>query len=406
MTDYNLLKAQCEKITRVGASTIDDYLIYYAAEQDKVAKEMDTRLAHYKHVVRDLQPEWVRMFKSQYIAHRIFRENGYVHKYLNHSAVKLLGAPQLAYLTEQAKRPWSFRFCVVMGNPEPDFYQMRDVFTGQEFLLYSQGMTKGLASGPALLWFTLMADNGLCYQTFGPILQFRSFEPDDIFFFATELHPKIENAEDLVRDVQENPVPYMMLISGSTLPLTEHQGVRIIQNQAEYDCEFLDPELLKNDFIITRKGDLIRAELKNWETYPHFSTMYFDGAKKILRLQALSDVGYKKLVDTLHAHGHVFGPEPDIRVGMSMLSCCQTILKKKIQTDEYASVFTPPPSPASQKQIDELNQLAGLILPDINAGKVPDYAALSLKTGVAEDSIRELGTQLIAQFDKMTRKPG
>jgi hypothetical protein len=51
--------------------------------------------------------------------------------------------------------------------------------------------------------------NGACWQTFGPVVPFRSFQPDDIFFFATELNLFIETEEDLMADVEENPFPYL-----------------------------------------------------------------------------------------------------------------------------------------------------------------------------------------------------
>ena len=148
------------------------------------------KLVEVRELKRELDPAWLRMLKSQYIAQRIFRENGYIHRYLRHSAVKLRSAEELDYLAMQARSPWGFRFCIASANPAPDFYQMTDVFAGLEFLLYSPAMTRGLKEAPAMLWLMLLADNGGCYQSFGPLVHFRSFD---------QVHAQVaENANDLV----------------------------------------------------------------------------------------------------------------------------------------------------------------------------------------------------------------
>jgi len=95
---------------------------------------------------------------------------------------------------------------------------MEDVFSDQEFLLYSPGVTKTLEDQSIILWFNLISFNGACWQSFGPIGTYKSFEPDDIFFFATELNPEIADEQELLANLEENPIPYMMLLSGGNYP--------------------------------------------------------------------------------------------------------------------------------------------------------------------------------------------
>ncbi|MBZ5857538.1 hypothetical protein [Flavihumibacter profundi] len=158
------------------------------------------------------------MAKSQFIAHRIFREDGLIHGYLKHTAVKNLPPEQYMFLQEQSESPWMFRFCSIVSRPAPDFFLMEDVFREEEFLLFSPSLTQTLAEQPVLLCFLLTGFNGDCWQSFGPFVSFSGFDPDDIFFFATEQNPEIYDEEGLIRGIEENPVPYMLLITGSTYP--------------------------------------------------------------------------------------------------------------------------------------------------------------------------------------------
>ena len=189
MTDFKDLKAICRENSEMCRSLVEEFLVYYAARNEKLDKEMNERLVRYRHITREFQEGWVNMLKMQYIAHRIFKKDGPIKKYLNHSALKHLGAPERRYLERQAEHPWRFSFSVITGHPAEHFYTMEDVFTGDSFLLHSPGVTKTLMEQQAALWFNLVGYNGACWQSFGPIGAYQSFQPDDIFFFATELHP-------------------------------------------------------------------------------------------------------------------------------------------------------------------------------------------------------------------------
>lgn len=57
---------------------------------------------------------------------------------------------------------------------------------------------------------------------------FQSFGPDDIFFFATEKNPDIEDESEVQEDIENDPLPYMMLLSGAaywSISGKSHEGV-------------------------------------------------------------------------------------------------------------------------------------------------------------------------------------
>jgi hypothetical protein len=66
-----------------------------------------------------------------------------------------------------AKHPWRFSFSVIVRNPAPVFFVMMDVFTVEEYLLYSPGIQDRIEGeeGMTCLYFNLISFNGYCWQT-------------------------------------------------------------------------------------------------------------------------------------------------------------------------------------------------------------------------------------------------
>ena len=143
---------------------------------------------------------------------------------LPHAELKKFSPTEMNFLEQHARQPWRFCFSIILENPAKDFFKMEDILTGEQFLLCSPGTSDINISQATALWFNLIAFNGACWQTFGPIGAYKSFEPDDIFFFATELDKRIQTEEDIVRNIDKNPLPYMMLLSGSLPVIIEEMG--------------------------------------------------------------------------------------------------------------------------------------------------------------------------------------
>ena len=160
---------------------------------ENLPKEMDRQFAPFRMVTKTFQSGWIEMIKAQYIGHRVFKKDGLIKRYLNHAAVKALTPTEQDYLKRQSEFPWRYSYSVISANPAPDFYEMEDVFSWEPYLLYSPSISKTLLEGPVSLWFNLIGFNGACWQTFGPVISFRGFEPDDIFFYGTEINPRNSN---------------------------------------------------------------------------------------------------------------------------------------------------------------------------------------------------------------------
>jgi len=394
MIDYQKIERVCRESSAISGLVIDDFLINYAASHDKLEHEARVKLGKYKHITRNLGRSVINYLISQYIAHRIFRKDGLISKYLKHSALKGLLHEQKSFLLQQADTPWRFCFSMITANPAHDFYEMEDVFSQESFLLYSPGTADILKSGNKTLWFNLIGFNGYCWQSFGPINAYKSFEPDDIFFYATETTPYLEDETDIINHIESHPVPYMMLISGSEYPVTFHKNDQVVINQAEYHKGSFDLKQARRQFEMESANNVHRYSLKGWDDFPHFAYVYYDKDAKTLLLTAMTDKGFSKLAGALGSEGLDIPEDPDLRLNPAMLVTAGNILNRTIVLNPYEELFTKKTSPAEQEELDKINNVMNLILPDINAGREPDLQALSEKTGMDVKTIQTLASNL------------
>ncbi len=397
MKDFNQLKTLCQQQSSISIPVIDEFLIYYAAQRDKVDREFDNRIQRYKAVQKEMPASWARMIKSQYIAHRIFKKDGLIKKYLNHAAIKNLEPEQQNFLVQQSGWPWRFSFSNIVAHPSPDFYEMEDVFTGERFLLYSPAVTRTLEDRPVNLWFSLIAFNGECWQTFGPINGYQSFDEDDIYFFATELNHSIESEDDLLNDVEENPIPYMTLAYGSDFPIIMSEGIEVVQIASEVAAVDFNMQELKKLFKIEYMEGVFKLTHDQWSGSPHFAAAYYEEDNSNILLTALTDKGYHQMANLLNQSGYSIPLSPDIRIHPSLLTTMKRILKREIEIDPYSYMFNVNLSPEDAIMIEKLNAFMQLAMPFINDGIQPDIEALAKQADLEVDIARELLQKLASR---------
>jgi hypothetical protein len=401
MKDFKSIRLICEENSKISAKVIDEFLLYYAAARNNLEHEMNQKFAAYKHITHKLQKEWINRLKAQYIVHRVFKKDGLIKSYLNHSALKNLNIKERNWLEFQAEQAWRFSFSVIKSRPAENFFIMEDVFSDQEFLLYSPGVTKTLEDQSVILWLNLIAYNGDCCQSYGPIGAYKSFEPDDIFFFATELKPDIADEQELLANLDYDPVPYMMLLSGANYPMIYNKEDQLVNVMAEYEPDEINTKSLTKSFKTEYNKGVYRLSLKSWNEPPHFSQAYYDENKKTILLTSMTDIGFRALAEGLNEYGYNFSADPFLRVNLTMLTTASDILKRKIRLNEYEDLFSKETSPVVQENLDKLNTFLGLVMPDINAGREPDINALALKAGVDIKTARALIKQIKGKLNDM-----
>ena len=314
--------------------------------------------------------------------HRVFKADGLLRKYLNHVEIKRRPLDEQEFLTAQLAQPWRFSFSRIIENPAPDFYQMKDVFSGESFLLYSRSTTQTLENQTPALWFNLIAFNGTCWQTFGPVSSYQRFDEDDIFFFATEVNFDIEDEDMLRQDVERNPVPYMLLLTGSRFPVTFNKKDELLILSSDHDLESLDTEALKENFRVEYNSGVYRLSLKRWDAMPHFAVAYYDEEEAVLMLTSMTERGFDALTQKLNVYNLGLPTESQIRIHPTMLVTAERIFNRKLELNPYEKLFITESSPEVNEEIEKMNLFLQLALPAINAGKKPDVAALAKQAGV------------------------
>jgi len=403
MKDYKVIRSICEENSMISREVIDEFLIYYVASRDNLERRMQRKFDFYKHVTRELDKSLVNMMKAQYLAHTVFKKGGSLRELMKHSALKRLSNKEMDFLEQQAEYPWCFSFSVIVNNPSDDFYIMEDIFSYDKYTLFSPGVSNILREQPVMLWFNLIGYNGACWQSYGPIGAYNSFDPDDIFYFATELSPDNDDEESILNNIENNPLPYMLLISGSVHPMTVHKQDQLVHVISEFDVEDIDTKALRQNFTPEYNNGVYRLILRSWGEHPHFSTAYFDEDRGKLVLSAMTDRGYEALVDAFHEHGYAYPKEPFIRTHPSMIITAARIMRKEIELNEYEQLFTVEATEEKKDFIDRLNTFTGLVLPDINAGMEPDIEGCARKAGIDIETARDLIRSIRDKTDEMRR---
>jgi hypothetical protein len=401
MDNYQSMLRHCEKNTRISKRVIDEFLIYYAAAKAGLDKKIDQLLKPLRHVARRVPDSAVNIFKSEYIAIQLFRKNGLLGKYIKHSEIRTLPPEDYHFLQYQLQHPWRFSYAIIKDNPAVDFYNMVDVFSSEEYLLYSPGMSQTLREMPATLWFNLINFNGQCWQTTGVIQGFQSFTPNDIFFFATEIYPDLEDEGEMLRKIEDNPWPFFMLITGSRQPQVEAAGCKVVYHSATDDVTRLPVDKLKQAFVVSWNKGVYELKSEAFSNPPHFAKAYFEESTKTLHRFAMTAQGFDQLTNELLNSGIAIDPEPLVEVGPSMMSVTEEILRRKIEVNPYEGMFASTPDADVSENTDKLNHLLEIALPFINEGKPLDVEKLAAEAGVDLDTAIQVLEQVTASVQKI-----
>lgn len=384
MPSYSDIKKHCEESSKISKDLIDDFLIYYAADKERLVPVMDSALKKYKSAAKDIPESYLNYLKSEYIGHRIFKKDGFISKYLDRPEIRNLPKDQYQHLLFNAKNPWRFSFATITGSPENSFFEMEDVMTGHQYLLYSPGMQTSNAEINSNLWFNLIAFNGRCWQTYGLIIPFKSFTADDIFFFATELNPRIENEEMLMEEVENNPFPFFMLLSASNLPSVVSRGHETMFIQSTDDMEDFKTDNLSTEFTVDWNKDVYCVRLNKYGEFPHYAVAYYHEKKKKLIRSAMTMAGFESLSKSLSEMGYKLNMEADIAVSISMLSVAKKVLEKHIDLNPYEKLFSKTKKEVDSQELERLNRFMALAVPYINAGKEIDVKQLAREADLDE----------------------
>ncbi len=405
MPNFATIEKECEELSRVNESFVDNFLLQYCAERESLESVFAKKLADYRMIVNRMPEGWALWLMTQFVAFRLFRANGYARTYTDHPAIRARNAKEQEFLRQQIDQPWRFGFYSVVDSPNPHFYEMTDILDDSRFPLYSPAITKSYnPQNPYQAFFLLTGANRYCRQTFGPVACFNALIPSDILFFAKQLDPAIKSIRDVPALIEKDPVPFMMLWRGGELPLAVHNKDMVILNSSEFHEENFDPEKYEESFMITNKFPLYRLALKRWSGHPHFATVYYHAKKHRLFVQAMTDRGYIKLVETFSKYGFRLPPEPVSRVTPFMLFLVKEILRRDIKLNPYEKSFAEPVSEEQKAMMDASNIFLEGVMDAVNSGRIPDIKMLARKAGIDLDTAQQLTNAVMKSIERPHRR--
>lgn len=394
MISYSAIEKHCETNNKLSRVVIDNFLIHYAAGKEGLVPIMDAALKRYKRAARDIPETYINFLKSEYIAHRIFSKNGFISKYLERPEFRNLPKEQYEYLEFQAQNPWRLSFAEIRNNLETAFFEMEDIMTGEQYLLYSPGMKATEDEKHPLIWFNLIAYNGQCWQSFGLIIPFKSFTADDIFFFATELNPKIEDEDMLMSEVQRNPFPFLMLLSTSDAPQVVSRGYEILTCQSIDELKNFSTYNFQKDFYASWNKDVYQLTLNELGEFPHFAVAYYHEKRKELIRTAMTEYGFERLTEVLANGGIDLNSVADLVVSPTMISAAGLVLNKSIELNPYEKLFSKKEKDEDSEDLKRINNFLKLAIPAYNDGREIDLKVLAREAGIDQKTASALWKQL------------
>lgn len=397
---YEKIKEHCHLQKMISEKVLDHFLMDFIARRERMDQKMNAYEKTYRHVIHKMPGDFFPMMMGEYIMGKTFAPDGLIHKYLDNVQLRSLDESERAFLEFQASHPWRYCFAQIADHPATDFFLLSDTFYEDEFLLYSPGMEAFWAEGRKRdLYFLLTGFNGECFHTYGVILAMRSFTPDDIYFYGTEIFPEVDSDAALMASVYKDPMPYMMLACGMEYPIVM-SGDNVVRHRvAVNEIDRIDTGKLKKHFSIQWNKDIYRISQQEWIGPPHFAAAYFNEKSCELTRYAMTEAGFRELTRSLIKSGLPISGDEDYSVGLSMVMTMEEILKKKIILNDYEMYFPEKDdNPLPKKDLDQINSFLTLLLPSINAGTQPDLQSLARQSGIDLKEAQNLYDQLKGKF--------
>ena len=339
--EFDKIRSVCIVNSKISEEVIDNDLIYYADQKDDLEKKIINKLSKYKNLTEVWPKSYISLSISQLIAHEIFKADGLILKYIKHAHIKSLPASHQLFLKNQLERPWRYTFSRIISNPEKDFYEMEDVFTEESYLLYSPSLIQTIQERNPSLWLLMIADNGHCWQSFGLNIPLINTHVDDIFFYATEINPDIEDEEGIIEDLQDNPVPYLMFISLGINPAIHHKGHEMAYftaHNAPYGDAF-DLAALKAHFVVSWNNEIYELKPFGIDEFPHYAIAYFDERNNSLFRSAMTEEGFTRLSRLLKDLGYDIHEEAEVRLSVGVHHLLEKVMQDEVVMDPYREYF-------------------------------------------------------------------
>jgi len=396
VADYNEIAKTCYNNSNITKTLVDDFLVYYCAEQQGLEQTFYKKLKRFRSIVSKMPENWPSLLLSQYCAFMLFKKDGKVQGYMGHTALIKRTSEEKQFIAFQVKNPWRFVFCSIQRKVAEDFYEMADVISGEGFLLYSPAVSDTLqSSGSVSMFLLLKGYNGRCWQTYGPLVYVKGILESDLLFLAQQLEPETVFINEVGALIDKDPLPWIMLFSAGEVPLVKHKKDAVIRNVSEYHVEGFNPQKHGQHFNIIAKHPVYKLSLKRWSGFPHFAACYYHTKKNRLIISSLTDRGYARMVSVFEEIGYQLPEHPEVRVTPAMLSVASEIVGQQIMLVPYEDAFSEPEEKQEGEHGDEVSVFLSQVFTAYNKGEKIDIKAFAANAGLDVATARKIAREAL-----------
>ena len=402
--NYKELKDYCDQVSEASKRCVDQGALEWVTHRHtRIAKEFLLAAPTYAKRGVKLDDQALFTLTITYQAWQMFRQGGLINKYVKGSEYAALQGLDLEILQVYERRPWSFRLIRVLELHPHDFLTVVDELSGEKLLLQSKGITEEHTESGSRLWLVLLSHNGQCFQTYGALLNYPSFDLEDLYYFGGELGEVLDGPGALSRLINRNPTPFLMLYAASVIPrIVLKDEFEFIWNQA---VDRLDAAPLMSShearFTVKWNRNVFLLEPKDeegWGTFPHYAHAYYDERRGELLRISQTEAGFEGLTSLLAEGGLELDPISDVAVSMSMVAAAKKVLGRPFRLDPYSRLFKVE-EPKSE-QLTVVNMALRLMMDDVNAGTVPDFEAVARETGLDVDECENIYRKITGILDR------
>ncbi len=351
----------------------------------------------YREAATNLPGSIIDGLQDQYIANQILKEGGLINKYLKEMDFPGPTDQGIQYLKGFLKHPMRYIFFEIMEELGHDLYEVWNPFTEEELLVYSPAMTTTIkeAGGIISIWLIMGNYNGKCFETYGPVIPFKALTFFDIDYFALHNNFNLYREKNgISKDLNQNPVPYLMLVNGCELAMIANRGEDFLYFLKAKELNSLpDHNRLKKNFAIEYKEDIYKLTPHGYGEFPHFARAYFIEESSELKLLSFSETGFEEMIKAFEIHGITVEDNPDFILHPYTPNLTSMILDIDASPDQFVEIFEDAEgenTPEEDEQLESLNELMGLIVEAYNNGIKPNLKKYADEVGVPEEVAEQL----------------
>lgn len=395
----------CEQVAAASKRAVDKGILAWMDERHpRVAKDFFSSVAPYAKRGVKLDELALHALFVTYQGWQAFRPGGLVNKFVNTPDYAAFSGLEQAVLERYELVPWSFRLLFVVAAHSYSMLTVRDVLSGEEIPLYSKGISEAHAESGPRLWMVLVSHNGRCAQTYGALMSFPAYDVEDFYYFGAELGASLDGPEALSRVLNTNPIPFLMLYMVSDIPRVRLGGeVDFVWQQSVDAVEGFASGQLEPRFTLSWNRSVFRAVPApvggaDWGAFPHKAQAYYNERTGELLRIAQTEAGFEALTAALADCGIALDSLSDVAVSMGMVAAATRVTGKKFRLDPYESLFEVKQPDAVG--LDVVNKALRLMMDDVNAGRTPDFAAISAASGLDLEECENLFRQISGILDR------